>query len=724
MVEKHLRITGLDCMDCARGLEESVAALPKVEEAQIQFFDGTLLVRGDVDESALTKLITKLGYGVEENGTKISPPAGEPNAIFGFWRFLLQRVETQLALIAAGLVLLSLVGSWLGSPDWVAISLQIGGLLIAGWPIARSGVINLWANHRLNINFLMAIAGIGAVVIGEYFEAVTLILLFDIAEALESFTNARARGAIANLTELAPSYAIKLEMDHETFVPVEELAIKDRVLVRPGDRIPIDGVILEGQSDVNQAPITGESIPVWKGPDDTVYSGSVNGTGRLVLEVTRLVGDSTLHRIIEMVTEAQSRQSDSQKLIDKFAQVYTPIMVILAILLATLPPLIFGEPFLNLPDGTRGWLHRSLTLLVISCPCALVISTPVTMVASLTKAAREGVLFKGGVYIEALSKIKALAFDKTGTLTPGNPKVLEIRDLACADATQCDACDDLLALAYTLERHSTHPLAKAIVDAAQSRGVTNRYPAAQDLKIRGGLGIEGRISGDLMTLGSYQLFQEEHAIPPLVNQWVQESESEGRTAVLLCDGKKVRGVITVADTPRENARQILSALKEKQIHTVMLTGDNHSVASAIGESIGLDAIRSNLLPGEKSEAIASLQKQFGAVGMIGDGINDAPALARADVGIAVGGGQNTQAMETADIVLVANDIEKLPFALKLSAFANRLVRQNITFSLSSKLLVAGIAFFGYAPLWLAVLADMGVSLLVTLNGLRALRMKG
>jgi len=721
MVEKHLRITGLDCMDCARGLEESIAALPNVEEAQIRFFDGTLMVRGDVDEGSLSKLIAKLGYGIEGGNTKNITPANQPNAILGFWRFLLQRIETQLALIAGGFVLLSLVTAWLGLPDWITIGMQIGGLLIAGWPIARSGLTNLWYSHTLNINFLMTVAGIGAVVIGEYFEAATLILLFDIAEALESFTNERARGAIANLTELAPTHAIKLEGQVEKFVPAEELALDDKILVRPGDRIPIDGIILEGQSDINQAPITGESIPVWKQPGESVYSGTVNGNGRLILEVTHLVGDSTLHRIIEMVTEAQSRRSESQKTIDKFAQVYTPIMVLLAILLATVPPLIFGEPFLNLADGTRGWLHRSLVLLVISCPCALVISTPVTMVASLTKAAKEGILFKGGIYLEMLSKIKAIAFDKTGTLTPGKPKVVEIRDLTCDNKDQCDACDDLLALAYALERHSTHPLAQAVIEAAQSRGVTDCYPAAHDLQVRGGLGIEGRINGRLMTLGSYQLFQEEHIISPIVDQWVKKAESEGHTAILLCDGDQVRGFIAVADTPRTNAKQVIKALNHQQIHTVMLTGDNSSVAQAVGGRIGLADIRSNLLPGEKSSAIAALQEQYGVVGMIGDGINDAPALARADVGIAVGGGQNAQAMETADVVLMANDIEKLPFAFKLSAFAYQLVRQNIIFSLGIKLLVAIIALLGYAPLWLAVLADMGVSLLVTLNGLRAMR---
>jgi Zn2+/Cd2+-exporting ATPase len=723
MVERTLRITGLDCVDCAKGLESSVASLPSVEEAELRFFDGTLTVRGDVDERELRKMIVKLGYGVQDRGSQQTTPANAPNALLGFWRYLLHRLEKQFALIGGGVILLSLILSWIGSPDWISTSLQIAALGLAGWPIARNGVVNLWVNHTLNINFLMTLAGIGAVIIGEYIEAASLIVLFDLAEALEGFTNARARGALSQLTELVPTHAIRLTSGHEKLVPVEKLSICDRILVRPGDRIPMDGVIVEGESDVNQAPITGESIPVWKSLEDEVYSGTVNGDGRLILEVTRLVADSTLHRIIEMVTEAQSRQSQSQKFIDKFAKYYTPAMVILALLMATVPPLFFGEPFLNPADGTRGWLHRALVLLVISCPCALVISTPVTMVASLTRAAKEGILFKGGIFVESLSKVKAFAFDKTGTLTHGEPRVVESRDLACQGGSTCEACDDMMALAYALERHSTHPLAKAIREEAEKRGVEDRYPPAKDLTTRGGLGLEGRIDGRQMTIGSLRLFEEEHNISPEVRAWVENAESEGKTAMLLCDGDRVRGYIAVADTLRLDTKTVMNELKAMKKNTVMLTGDNVRVAQAVGEDAGLDEVHAGLLPGDKQEAVARLGDRYGTVGMVGDGINDAPALAAADIGIAMGGKGSAQAMETADVVLMGDDIRKLPFAIRLSQFANSLVRGNIIFSLSSKLLVAVIAFLGYAPLWLAVLADMGVSLLVTLNGLRALRFK-
>lgn len=723
MAQYQLKITGLDCVDCAKGLEASIARMAGVETAQLAFFDGVLTVRGDVEEGALRQMIAKLGYGVDDGDKAATAPAEEPNALLGFWRYLWQSRETRFALFAGGVVLLSLAAGWAGLPGWVASGLQIGALLLAGWPIARSGVVNLWVNHTFNINFLMTLAGIGAVVIGEYAEAAAMILLFDLAEALEGFTNERARGTLSQLTALAPSHALRLGEGEERLVPVESLTLGDRILVRAGDRIPVDGVIVSGESDVNQAPITGESIPVWKEPGAEVYSGTVNGNGQLIVEVTHLAADSTLSRIIEMVTEAQSRQSKSQKFIDQFARYYTPAMVVLAVLVAAVPPLLFDAPFLNLADGTRGWLHRALTLLVIGCPCALVISTPVTMVAGLTRAAKEGVLFKGGIFMEQLSRVGAFALDKTGTLTHGEPEVVVSRDLDCVGEVGCAACDDMIALAYALEQHSSHPLAQAIVAEAERRQVQGRYPAAENLKTRSGQGLEGVVNGQWMTIGSLRLFENEHHIPPEVHAWVDQAEAEGKTAMLLCDGDHVRGFIAVADTLRDDSQTVVRALNNLGKHTVMLTGDNATVAAVVGQTLGLGDVRSNLLPGDKQEAVAALREQYGSVAMVGDGINDAPALASADIGIAMGGSGSAQAMETADVVLMADDIQKLPFAVRLSAFANRLIRQNIVFSLASKLLVAVIALLGYAPLWMAVLADMGVSLLVTFNGLRALRFK-
>ncbi|MGI6740964.1 MAG: heavy metal translocating P-type ATPase [Brevefilum sp.] len=724
MTERTYKISGLDCMECARGLEASVAQLTDVDEARIEFFNGTLFVRGEIDEKSFRKIINSLGYDILDEQSSPSLPVDEPNVVIGFWRYLLRQQEARLALIAGVLILLAFILKWSGLPNWTVNSLQIGALLLAGWPIARSGIVNLWVNRTFNINFLMTLAAIGAVVIGEYAEAATLIFLFDIAEALEGFTNDRARRALSHLSDLIPDKAILLKDGKESVVAVETLELGDRIVVRPGERIPLDGMILEGESDINQAPITGESLPAIKNVGDQVFSGTVNGHGRLILEVTHLVADSILHRIIQMVTEAQSRQSRSQKFIDRFAKYYTPAMVILAILIATIPPLVFGEPFLHPLDGSRGWLYRALVLLVIGCPCALVISTPVTMAASLTRAAREGVLFKGGVFVELLSKIKAFAFDKTGTLTHGEPKVVACRDLGCKGDLECEACDDLVALAYALENHSTHPLAQAVIEEARERGVIGKYPPALNLTTRGGLGLEGVIHGEKVTIGNLRLFEEEHLIPDAVRKWVVQTEAEGNTAMLICDGKKVRGFIAVADTPRHDAREVVETLGDLDKHVAMLTGDNAIVASVVAEKLGLQDVRSGLLPEDKLDEIAKLKDQYGAVAMVGDGINDAPALASSDLGIAIGGSGSAQAMETADVALMADGINKLPFAVKLSEFTNRLIRQNIAFSLISKLAVAVIAFLGYAPLWLAVFADMGVSLLVTLNGLRAIRFRG
>jgi len=716
--ELFLKITGLDCVNCARGLENSLKAVPGVEDADLSFFDGLLKVRGQVAEKELRKAIKRLGYDVDDGTDTRSDASNTSNPKLGFWQYITSRPDTILWLIAGGIVILSWVFRWFGFQDWVVIGLQVIALALAGWPIARKGLVTLWNTRTININFLMTLAGIGAVVIGEYFEAASLIILFNFAEALEGFTNTRVQSSLTQLQELTATHAVKLVNGGERLVPAESLAVGNQILVRAGERIPIDGVILEGASDINQAPVTGESIPVWKKQSDEVYSGTINGNGVLTVEVTHLSVDSTLHRIIEMVTEAQSRRSHRQKRIDRIAKYYTPAMVLLAVLMTTIPTIFMNEPLLNLADGTRGWLHRALTLLVISCPCALVISTPVTMTASIIKAIREGVLFKGGIFVEGLEKVKAFAFDKTGTLTTGLPRVVACKDITCAESPSCEACDDMLALAYALERHSTHPLAKAIIHEAEQRQVIDRYPLAADLITRGGLGLEGIINGHRMTIGSLKLFEQEHKIPAAVHDWVNKAESEGKTAMLLCDGEKVRGYIAVEDTPRVESREVVKDLRKLGKETIMLTGDNLTVAKAVGKAIGLDEVRSGLLPGDKQAAISSLQAKYGSVCMVGDGINDAPALASADIGIAMGGSGSAQAMETADVVLMGDDIQKLPFAINLSKFANRLVLQNIIFSLGSKLIVAVIAMLGYAPLWLAVVADMGVSLLVTMNGLR------
>jgi len=543
-----------------------------------------------------------------------------------------------------------------------------------------------------------------------------------VAEALEGFTTDRARRSLGELAELAPAQALRLEGSAERLVSVEELQVGDRILVKAGERIPMDGQVLRGQSEVNQAAITGESLPIARQPGDEVFAGTVNGSGVLEIEVNRPVRENTLNRIIRMVEQAQSVRAPTQRFVDRFARYYTPAMMGVAVLVAVLPPLLFGQPLFNLADGTRGWLYRGLSMLVIVCPCALVISTPVTIISAVTAAARRGVLFKGGAYLEALQKVKVIAFDKTGTLTLGIPRVAKTRSVDCASGTACPECDDVLAVAAALERRSNHPLAQAVVDAAEERGVAQRYPAAESVKALPGMGLEGQVNGQLATIGNHKLFEAAHPHEDELCRWVESAEALGQTTMLVCDGQRVRGYLAVSDTLRGESRQVVEELKQAGKQVAMLTGDNPGAAQAVAQSLGIDNVQAGLLPEEKVAAVHNLQAQYGKVAMVGDGINDAPALASASVGIAMGGAGSAQAMETADIVLMADDLLQLPFALRLARQTYKLILQNVGFSLGIKVVFLALALGGLTPMWMAVLGDMGVSLLVTFNGMRPLAM--
>jgi Cd2+/Zn2+-exporting ATPase len=549
-----------------------------------------------------------------------------------------------------------------------------------------------------------------------------LIFLFAISEALEGFTTDRARRVLDELGDLAPLQAIRLADGREEFIPVEMLRVNDTILIRAGERIPMDGIVIEGHSAVNQAPITGESLPVEKGAGDEIFAGTVNGSGTLHVQVSRLAEDTTIQRIIHMIEQAQSLRAPTQRFIDRFARVYTPVMVLLAVLVAAIPPLAFGQPFFN-PAGGTGWLHRALTLLVIACPCALVISAPVTLISAITAAARRGVLIKGGTYLEALAEIRVFAFDKTGTLTNGKPVVTAFRSVDCGDeeVTSGCACEEVLALASALESRSSHPLARSVVSAAELRGVGARYQPADEVVALTGSGVQGRVNGKLATVGSHKLFEEEHPHDRVLCQWIDHAEAQGQSTMLVSDGDRVRGFIAVADTIREDSRAAVAGLKDTGALTVMLTGDNLSAAQTIGADAGVDSVRAGLMPEDKVRAVQALSEQYGSTAMIGDGINDTPALAAATLGIAMGGAASAQAMETADIVLMGNDLHSLPFAVRLARFTRRLIRDNVVISLVTKLVFVGLALTGLTSLWLAVLADVGVSLAVTINGMRANR---
>jgi Cd2+/Zn2+-exporting ATPase len=509
----------------------------------------------------------------------------------------------------------------------------------------------------------------------------------------------------------------------EEQIPVENLRIGDRVIIPAGERIPTDGVVRSGHGAVNQAPITGESLPVPKSAGDEVFAGSINGSTVLEVEVTRLAADNTLNRIIRLVEEAQASKAPAQRFVDQFARYYTPAMLVLAVLVAVIPPLLFGQPLLNLPDGTRGWLYRGLALLVIGCPCALVISTPVTVVSAIAAGAQKGVLFKGGSFLEALSRVKAVAFDKTGTLTSGMPVVTTYRAVDCADGGDCEKCQDVLALACALERRSQHPLAQAVVQAAVERGLENRYPPAERVSALNGIGLQGKINGQTATIGSHRLFEVEHPHSDELCRWVESAESLGQTTMLVCDGERVRGYLAVSDSLRPESEQVIARLKHMGVEPVMLTGDNPAAAQSVAGKVGLQQFHAGLLPEDKTRLIQELRTNYPAVAMVGDGINDTPALAAATVGIAMGGAASAQAMETADVVLMSEGLNRLPFAMRLARLARRIIRQNIAFSLITKAIFILLALAGWTTMWMAVLADMGVSLLVTFNGMRPLALR-
>ncbi|HOU41039.1 MAG TPA: heavy metal translocating P-type ATPase, partial [Promineifilum sp.] len=574
----------------------------------------------------------------------------------------------------------------------------------------------------------MTIAAVGAVVIGAYTEAGLVMVLFALGEALEGYTAGRARETIRGLSALAPAEATRLDDGGETRVPVAALRVGDRLAIRPGERLPMDGRVLAGASAVNQAPITGESRPVDKAPGDEVFAGSVNGPGALEIEVTHLAEDTTISRMIRLVAEAQEGRAPAQRFVDRFARVYTPAVIVIALLVAIVPPLLFGAPFWNpaSADGVsahvsaHGWLYRALALLVVACPCALVISTPVTLISAISNAARHGILFKGGAALEELSRVRAMAFDKTGTITRGEPAVVAVRAAACVEpAATCAPCDELVALAAAVERRSEHPLAGAVLAEAEARGVAGRYPAGEGVAALAGRGITGRVDGQTVSIGSHAWFDDAIDHLPHCDD-IRAADDAGYTTMLVSSDDAYRGYIALADATRAGSRAALAELAAQGIRPlVMLTGDHAATAGRIAAEVGLTDVRAGLLPADKVAAVEALRAEHGGVAMIGDGINDTPALAAASVGIAMG--RAPQALETADIALLGDDLRQLPFAVRLARAAMRTVRVNVAVSIAIKLVFFVLVLLGSGSMWLAVLADVGTSLLVTANGMRLLR---
>lgn len=599
--------------------------------------------------------------------------------------------------------------SWITSQEqsWSVIALSASSILLGGLPTLRKGLVAL-RTFALNINFLMTIAVIGACAIGEWPEAAVVVFLFAVAELIEAYSLDRARNAVRALMEMSPEIASVKQLDGSwKQMPAADVPVGSVVRVRPGERLALDGVVVAGASAVNQAPITGESVPVEKAEGDQVFAGTINEAGVLEFRTTGGRDQTTLARIIRTVQEAQTVRAPTQRFVDRFARVYTPIVCVLALLVAIVPWLAFHQPLMP-------WLYKSLVLLVIACPCALVISTPVTVVSGLAAAARHGILIKGGAYLEEGRKLNTLALDKTGTITEGRPKLTDVVPMSGRSS------DEVLRIAASLDAGSEHPIARAVIEAWNGDLL-----AVGKFKSITGRGVDGLINGEEHFVGNHRLAEERKVCSPAVEAELTRLEAQGKTAIVVASerARRVLGVLAVADTPRETSVEALRDLHALGVRTVMLSGDNPKTAEAIAKAVGIDDARGNLLPEDKIAAIDELIAARGAgrVGMAGDGVNDAPALAKADIGFAMGAAGTDVALETADVALMRDDLRAVPEFVRLSRRTSAILKQNITVSLAAKGVFFGLALMGLATLWMAVLADMGATLVVVANGLRILR---
>jgi Cd2+/Zn2+-exporting ATPase len=716
----EFRVHGMDCADEIAILKRELGSVLDPERAlRFDILRGKMLVdttgAGSVNAADIQAVVARTGMRAEP-WQDVLPGAGETS----FWQRRGRTVLTALSALfaAAGFlahasssgVLAAFGSEGAGLAEEVPLAsvfLYVAAILCGGWYVAGRAwraVLRL----RPDMNLLMTIAVLGAAVIGEWFEAAVVTFLFALSLALESWSVGRARRAVDALLAIAPDTARLLSKDGSiSDVPAANVDVGASVLVKPGDRIPLDGTVRKGESSVNQAPITGESMPVEKAPGAEVFAGTINGDGALEVEVTRVAGDSTLAQIIRMVSEAQSRRAASEQWVDRFAQVYTPAILALAIAIAVVPPLLFGGAW-------DAWVYRALVLLVIGCPCALVISTPVSIVASLAAAARHGVLVKGGVFIEVPARLRALALDKTGTLTEGAPRVVDVVP------TTGHSVAELLSAMAAIESHSDHPLARAIMAHVRERGIS--VPTADDVRAVNGRGMTARIDGKQYWLGSHRYLEELGQETSEVQQQIEARSTAGRSVVIVGKGDHVCGFVTLADAVRADSARVVQELRNAGVEfVVMLTGDNEATAHRIAAEVGITEVRAELLPADKVTAIEELVERYGTVAMIGDGVNDAPAMGRATIGIAMGAAGSDAAIEAADIALMTDDLSRLPWLVRHSRRTLRIIHQNVVLALGVKVVFVALTFMGVSTLWMAIAADMGVSLVVIANALRLLR---
>jgi Zn2+/Cd2+-exporting ATPase len=733
-------VSGLHCASCARSVERAVETLEGVEGCTLDFSSARLRVEGYVGSEGILERVERLGYQARPlTEGEVTSGGMEPDeAPTTLVRYLLTRREAWPAVVGAILLVPGLVFHEI--LHWEALWIEIPALmalLIAGGPVVRGAWRGLRVNRELNIQALMTVAVVGALVIGAWVEAGMVVVLFVLGENLEAYATARARGAIRQLVSTAPREATRIRRasgqggQSAERIPVEELVPGDVILVRPGEQIPGDGQIVDGRSTVNQAALTGESVPLEKAVDSEVLAGSINGEGALEVRVTRPASETTLHRMIRMVEEARSERAPVERFIDRFARVYTPAIVVLAAVVAVVPPLAFGAPFWNPDPDTFGWFYRGLALLVIACPCALVISVPASLVSAITNAASSGVLIKGGAHMESLARVRSVAFDKTGTLTEGALTVVGVRSVSCAETDPdsgeaCDPCDELLALAAAVEERSEHPVGRAVTSAARDRLSTERIPVATDHQALTGRGITASLGGRPITIGSHRHLDLYLPQEGPHRRGAEEAALQGRTSVVVEMDGRFLGTITLADVPRASASEAIRDLASLGVSTTLISGDSEGAARFLGERVGIDDVRSELLPEAKVKIIQELRARHGTVAMVGDGINDAPALAVCDVGIAVGGalGGTDQAREAADITLMGEDLRLLPRSIRLARAAMRTVRANVAFAIGIKAVFLLLVLAGLGTMWMAVLADVGATLVVTLYGMRLLRWGG
>jgi Cd2+/Zn2+-exporting ATPase len=691
------RIEAMDCPTEQTLIQNKLSKLTGVQQLEFNLINRVLGVTHNLPGTApIIEAIKSLGMQAEPLEQGAEAPASAPE----------KKPWWPLALSGVGALVAEVIHFTSAAPNWVVAVIALVSILSGGLGTYKKGWIAL-KNRNLNINALMSIAVTGAILIGQWPEAAMVMFLFTVAELIEAKSLDRARNAISGLMQMSPEQATVLQADGSWVTQdVKAIELGARVRVRPGERIALDGEVLAGNSTIDQAPITGESLPVEKTMGDKVFAGTINQAGSLEYAVTAAANNSTLARIIHAVEQAQGARAPTQRFVDSFSTIYTPAVFILALAVAVIPPLFMNALWFD-------WIYRALVLLVVACPCALVISTPVTIVSGLAAAARKGILVKGGVYLEGGYKLDYLALDKTGTITHGKPVQTDYLSLdPTADASAP-------AIAAALAGRSDHPVSLAIALAA----VDKQYAplAVDNFEALGGRGVRGEINGQLYHLGNHRLVEELGLCSPALEEKLFALEKQGKSVVLLLDSSGPLALFAVADTVKESSREAIQQLHELGIKTLMLTGDNVHTAQAIAAQVGIDEAKGDLLPTDKLQAIEALYAKGHIVGMVGDGINDAPALARSEIGFAMAAAGTDTAIETADVALMDDDLRKIPSFIRLSRQTSSILKQNIALALVIKAIFLGVTFAGLATMWMAVFADMGVSLLVVFNGLRLLR---